>query len=113
MNAGQQVMELHLHTQCRRLATLRYTEMIIKISFQAASNAPSAKRPRSSSEDVDVEAEARKGNVCIYSLLPIIISLPMFNFPVEEGYCACAQGLFERSWFKCWGKETRPYRCSE
>ncbi|CAI8018050.1 X-ray repair cross-complementing protein 5 [Geodia barretti] len=30
---------------------------------KAASNAPSAKRPRSSSEDVDVEAEARKGNL--------------------------------------------------
>jgi hypothetical protein len=45
-----------------------------KFSFQAASNAPSAKRPRSSSEDVDVEAEARKGNVCIfYSLLPIFL----------------------------------------
>ena len=31
--------------------------------LQAPSDGPSAKRPRSSSEDVDVEAEAREGNV--------------------------------------------------
>lgn len=73
------------------------------VTLQAASDGPSTKRTKkSTSEEVDVETEAKNGNVCscqqisVHMLLTqVVVSL----YTVAEDDCACSQGIPEESWY--------------